>query len=179
VKDHAMFLRVAKRISEAIPAAAFLLAGEGELMPSIRTQTEELGLGGNTFFVGRCDKLAELLAASDVCVLTSRSEGFSNSILEYMAAGRPVVVTDVGGAREAVIEGETGYLVQSGDDKTMAERIISLLREPEKARAMGRQGKQLVEERFSCAAQLAQTEQLYDKLLQAPAAAAHKGKQSS
>jgi glycosyltransferase involved in cell wall biosynthesis len=96
-----------------------------------------------------------------------------------MAAGRPVVVTDVGGAREALVEGETGYLVQSGDDKTMAERIISLLREPEKARAMGRQGRQVVEERFSCAVQLAQTEQLYDKLLQAPAAAAHKGKQSS
>lgn len=165
VKDHAMFLRAAKRISEAIPAAAFLLAGEGELMPLIRTQAKELGLGGNAFFVGRCDRLAELLAASDVCVLTSKSEGFSNSILEYMAAGRPVVVTDVGGAREAVVEGETGYLVQSGDDKSMAERIISLLKEPIKARAMGRLGRQVVEDRFSSAAQLKRTEQLYDKLL--------------
>ncbi len=165
VKDHAMFLRAAKRISEAIPAAAFLLAGEGELMPLIRTQAKELGLGGNAFFVGRCDKLAELLAASDVCVLTSKSEGFSNSILEYMAAGRPVVVTDVGGAREAVVEGETGYLVQSGDDKSMAERIISLLQEPIKARAMGRLGRQVVEDRFSSAAQLKRTEQLYDRLL--------------
>ncbi len=165
VKDHAMFLRAAKRISEAIPTAAFLLAGEGELMPLIRTQAKELGLGGNAFFVGRCDKLAELLAASDVCVLTSKSEGFSNSILEYMAAGRPVVVTDVGGAREAVVEGETGYLVQSGDDKSMAERIISLLQEPIKARAMGRLGRQVVEDRFSSAAQLKRTEQLYDKLL--------------
>ena len=169
VKDHPMFLRAAKRIREAIPAAAFLLAGEGELMPLIRTQTEELGLSGDTFFVGRCQKLAELLAASDVCVLTSKSEGFSNSILEYMAAGRPVVVTDVGGAREVVVEGETGYLVQSGDDKTMAERIISLLRDPEKARAMGRQGRQVVEEKFSCAAQLERTEELYDRLLRAPA----------
>ncbi len=160
-----MFLRAAKRISEAIPAAAFLLAGEGELMPLIRTQAKELGLGGNAFFVGRCDKLAELLAASDVCVLTSKSEGFSNSILEYMAAGRPVVVTDVGGAREAVVEGETGYLVQSGDDKSMAERIISLLQEPIKARAMGRLGRLVVEDRFSSAAQLKRTEQLYDKLL--------------
>ncbi|MEP6741913.1 MAG: glycosyltransferase [bacterium] len=179
VKDHAMFLRAAKRISEAIPATAFLLAGEGKLMPLIRRQTEELGLVGNTFFVGRCDKVAELLAASDVCVLTSKSEGFSNSILEYMAAGRPVVATDVGGVREAVVEGESGYLVQSGDDKTMAERIISLLREPGKARAMGRQGRQMVEERFSCAAQLERTEQLYDKLLRAPPAVKHREKQSS
>jgi glycosyltransferase involved in cell wall biosynthesis len=179
VKDHSMFLRAAKRISETIPAAAFLLAGEGELMPLIRTQTEELGLGDDTFFIGRCDKLAELLAVSDVCVLTSKSEGFSNSILEYMAAGRPVVVTDVGGAREVVVEGETGYLVQSGDDKKMAERIISLLQEPEKARAMGQQGRQVVEEKFSCAAQLERTEELYDRLLRAPAAADHRENQSS
>jgi glycosyltransferase involved in cell wall biosynthesis len=179
VKDHSMFLRAAKRISEVIPAAAFLLAGEGELMPLIRKQTEELGLGSSTFFVGRCDKLGELLAASDVCVLASKSEGFSNSILEYMAAGRPVVVTDVGGAREVVVEGVTGYLVQSGDDETMAERIASLLREPEKARAMGQQGKQVVEERFSCAAQLERTEELYDKLLRVPATVAQKVVQSS
>jgi L-malate glycosyltransferase len=177
VKDHPMFLRAAKRVREAISAAAFLLAGEGELMPLIRTQTDELGLGTDTFFVGRCEKLAELLAASDVCVLTSKSEGFSNSILEYMAAGRPVVVTDVGGAREVVVEGETGYLVQSGDDKTMAERIISLLREPEKARTMGREGRQVVEEKFSCAAQLERTEELYGRLLRAPATV-QKGKQN-
>ena len=160
-----MFLRAAKRVSEAIPAAAFLLAGEGDLMPSIRAQAEELGVAANTFFVGRCEKLAELLAASDVCVLTSQSEGFSNSILEYMAAGRPVVVTDVGGAREAVVEGETGYLVRSGDDAAMAERVVSLLKDTDKARAMGEQGCRVVKEKFSRAVQLQRTEELYDRLL--------------
>ena len=165
VKDHSMFLRAAKRISEAIPAAAFLLAGEGELSPLIRRQANELGLGGDTFFVGRCDKLAELLAASDVCVLTSKSEGFSNSILEYMAAGRPAVVTDVGGAREAVVEGETGYLVRSGDDAALAERVVSLIKDKDKARAMGEQGWRVVKEKFSRAVQLQRTEELYDRLL--------------
>jgi glycosyltransferase involved in cell wall biosynthesis len=166
VKDYPMFLRAAQRIKVVIPDAAFLLAGEGELTESIRSLASELEIESSTFFLGRCEKIAELLNISDVCVLSSKAEGFSNSILEYMAAGRPVVATDVGGAKEAIIEGSTGYLVQSGDDKTMAERIISLLREPEKARAMGRQGRELVEERFSCTAQLQRTEELYDQLLQ-------------
>jgi glycosyltransferase involved in cell wall biosynthesis len=109
--------------------------------------------------------VAELLSVSEVCVLSSKAEGFSNSILEYMAAARPVVVTDVGGAREVVIEGETGHLVPSGDDAAMAARLIGLMCEPEKARAMGAAGRRVVEEKFSCEAQLAQTEELYDGLL--------------
>jgi glycosyltransferase involved in cell wall biosynthesis len=169
VKDHAMFLRMAQRVSDSIPATAFVLAGEGELMPSIMRQAEDAGLSANTFFTGACDKLAELLAVSDVCVLTSKSEGFSNSILEYMAAARPVVVTSVGGAGEAVREGETGYLVESGDDATMAQKVLLLLNDTEKARAMGERGYQLVKEKFSRAAQLANTEKLYDRLLQSRA----------
>jgi glycosyltransferase involved in cell wall biosynthesis len=165
VKDHAMLLRMARRVSDSIPAAAFVLAGEGELMPSIIKQADDAGLSANTFFTGACDKLAELLAVSDVCVLTSKSEGFSNSILEYMAAARPVVVTNVGGAGEAVMEGETGYLVESGDDATMAQKVLLLLNDAEKARAMGERGYQLVKEKFSRAAQLNHTEDLYDRLL--------------
>jgi glycosyltransferase involved in cell wall biosynthesis len=165
VKDYPMFLRAARRVHEAVPQAAFLLAGEGELMDSFRALADELGIADKTFFLGRCEKIAELLSASEVCVLSSKAEGFSNSILEYMAAARPVVATDVGGAREAIVEGETGYVVPSGDEAMMAERIISLLRDPERARAMGQAGRRLVEEKFSCEAQLRRTEELYDRLL--------------
>ncbi|PYS68230.1 MAG: glycogen synthase, partial [Acidobacteria bacterium] len=98
-------------------------------------------------------------------VLSSRAEGFSNSILEYMAAGRPVVVTDVGGAREAVVEGETGYIIPAGDDEGMADRIIQFLRDPKRARAMGEAGKQKVAQNFSCSAQLERTLALYESLL--------------
>ena len=76
-----------------------------------------------------------------------------------------MVATDVGGAREAVIEGRTGHIVPAGDDAAMAERIIALLREPERACEMGKRGRRLVEEKFSCAAQLEQTQALYDRLL--------------
>jgi glycosyltransferase involved in cell wall biosynthesis len=165
VKDHPTFLRAAQRISQAVPAARFVLAGQGPLTEKMRVYAEELGLGAKVFFTGRCDQVADLLSVSDVCVLSSVAEGFSNSILEYMGAGRPVVATNVGGALEAVTEGKTGYLVNPGDDATMAHRIIELLRNPAHANALGRCGQQVVEEKFSCAAQLAQTEKLYDQLL--------------
>ena len=165
VKDYPMFLRSARRVKDAVRDAAFLLAGEGELSDSLRGLAGELGINDSTFFLGRCERVAELLAVSEICVLSSKAEGFSNSILEYMAAGRPVVVTDVGGAREVVAEGETGYLAPSGDDAMMAERLIALLQDPERARALGAKGKRVVEEKFSCGAQLAHTQSLYDRLL--------------
>jgi L-malate glycosyltransferase len=165
VKDQRTFLRAAKRVRESAPRAAFVLAGQGKLTDSLKALASDLGLERDVFFIGRCNSIAELLAASDVCVLSSKAEGFSNAILEYMAASKPVVVTDVGGAREAVIEGETGYLVQAGDDELMAARIISLLSEPESARAMGERGRRVVEEKFSCEAQLNNTLNLYEKLL--------------
>jgi glycosyltransferase involved in cell wall biosynthesis len=165
VKDYPMFLRSARRVKDAVADAAFLLAGEGELTESFKALARELGIEDSTFFLGRCENVAELLSISEICVLSSKAEGFSNSILEYMAAARPVVVTDVGGAREVVNEGETGYLVASGDDAAMADRLISLLRDPERARTMGEKGRRVVEEKFSCEAQLARTEALYERLL--------------
>ena len=169
VKDHQTFLRAARRAHEAVPEAAFVIAGEGDLLEELRALAARFGLERDTFFIGRCGKLAELLFVSDICVLSSTSEGFSNSILEYMAAARPVVATDVGGAREAVVEGETGYLVRAGDDETMAQRIIYLLNNPRQAWAMGERGRRIVREKFSCEAQLERTQNLYQRLLRPPA----------
>lgn len=165
VKDHPMFLRAAARVRVAVPDAAFVIAGEGALMEGLRELTAQLGLERDVFFIGRCEKVAELLSVSDVCALSSTAEGFSNAILEYMAAARPVVVTDVGGAREAVIAGETGYIVPAGDDQQMAERMIELLRDPKRAGAMGERGRSLVEEKFSCERHMANTLDLYSELL--------------
>lgn len=165
-KDHPTFLKAARRVSEAVPDAAFVLAGEGPLTEELRVLARELGIEDRTFFLGRCMRIAELLAVSEVCVLSSKDgEGFSNAIVEYMAAARPVVATDVGGAREAIITGETGYIVPVRDDERMAARIIELLLEPERARATGERGKLVVEEKFSCETQLARTVELYDRLL--------------
>ena len=165
VKDHQMFLRAAQLVRQAVPEAKFILAGEGELVQSLRSFASELGLQDHALFIGRCDSVAELLAVSDIAVLSSKSEGFSNSILEYMGAGLPVVATDVGGIREAVMEGESGYIVSPGDYESLADRIITLLRRPEEARAMGIRGREVVKRNFSDHVQLKNTRDLYDRLL--------------
>ena len=165
-KDQRTFLRAARRVRAHVPAAAFVLAGEGALLDETRAYAAELGLQDCAFFTGRCAQVSELLNLSDVCVLSSRGvEGFSNSITEYMAAARPVVATDVGGAREAIVEGETGFVVAPGDDEALAARIITLLDNPDRAHAMGARGHERVRQMFSCAAQLARTEELYHTLL--------------
>lgn len=165
VKDHRTFLRAAARVRDDCPQAAFVLAGEGKLTDSLREFAVDLGLERDVFFIGRCERIAELLSISEVCVLSSKAEGFSNAILEYMAAGRAVVATDVGGAREAVIEGETGYIVSPSDSEAMALRIVELLRDPKRAKVMGKRGRLVVEENFSCDAQRDRTLALYDRLL--------------
>lgn len=167
VKDHPLFLRAAARVRAAVPDAGFVIAGEGNLMPGLREQAAQLGIEDDVFFIGRCDHVPNLLFASDVGVLSSKAEGFANAILEYMAAGLPVVATDVGGVREAVVEGESGFVVPSGDEELMAQRIIEVMQDPERARRMGQRGKQIVE-KFSCEHHLANTLELYDELLSIP-----------
>jgi len=165
VKDHPMFLRAAARVRATVPDAAFVIAGEGELMPGLKQLASELGIAEDVHFVGRCDDVASLLFASNIGALSSTSEGFANAILECMASGLPVVATDVGGVREAIVEGETGYIVPSGDDRMMAERIVQVLANDETARMMGNRGKSLVAEKFSKDKHLQNTLELYAELL--------------
>jgi len=131
----------------------------------LEAMAAELDIERYTYFVGRCDDVPALLAASSVCVLPSRAEGFSNAVLEYMAAGKPVVVTHVGGAAEVVVEGETGYLVDPDDDEAMAARIIELLRDDEKAAAFGAAARVRAAAEFSRARQMEKTLDLYRRLL--------------
>ena len=160
-----MFLRAAARVRHAVPDAAFIIAGEGELMPGLRELAAGLGIAGDVHFIGRCDDVAMLLHGSNVGVLSSKAEGFANAILEYMAAGLPVVATDVGGVREAIVEGETGHIVASGDDEQMAQRIIQVLANDDNARAMGARGRSVVSAKFSSEHHLRNTLELYDDLL--------------
>jgi glycosyltransferase involved in cell wall biosynthesis len=170
VKDHPTFLRAAARVHAAVPDAAFVIAGEGDLMPGLRDLALQLGIGDEVFFIGRCENVGKLLFASDIGVLSSKAEGFANAILEYMAAGLPVVSTDAGGVREAIVEGETGFIVSSGDHETMAERIIQIFTS-ERAESMGVLGRSIVEARFGCEHHLRNTLELYAELLAAPRAA--------
>lgn len=161
VKNHRMFLRAAARVKGAVSDVSFIIAGEGELVEETKAFAAELGLSDDAFFIGRCSKVTELLSISNVCCLTSESEGFSNSILEYMAAGKPVVATDVGGAAEAIVENETGFLVASNDDEALAVRLIELLKDRDEAERMGDNARQVAEAKFSLTARKEKTLEMY------------------
>ena len=165
VKNVPMLLRVAQRMTDTQPNTHFVIAGEGELKAELADLAEHLGVAENVHFVGRCTDVPALLSVSYACVLTSTAEGFSNSILEYMAAGKPVVATNVGGAAEAIEDGINGYLVNSDDDAAMSEWISQLLGDSEMVARCGAEGKRFVVEKFSIDSQLGNTIGLYDSLL--------------
>ncbi|MEJ7623924.1 MAG: glycosyltransferase [Pyrinomonadaceae bacterium] len=163
VKNIPMFLRVARRISDQWNDVRFVIAGEGELAPELSLMAKELGVHVRVDFLGRCSDVPALLASSYACVLTSNAEGFSNSILEYMAAGRPVVATSVGGAAEAITR-DTGFLVAPDDDAAMADCLQQLLADEMRAARMGIGGQERVKMEFSLERQIEHTVELYDQL---------------
>ncbi|MBK9165442.1 MAG: glycosyltransferase [Acidobacteria bacterium] len=165
VKNHEMFLRSAKLIGAEENTAIFVLVGEGELEAEFRQMAGELGIGGRCRFLGGRSDVREILSVSDVGVLCSRSEGFANAILEYMAAGLPVVATDVGGAREAVEHERTGFVIPASDVTALASSVLALLNDAEMSTAMGERGRAIAAERFSESAQLEAVISLYDSLL--------------
>ena len=112
VKDLPLFLRAAKVVSERCPQAAFLMVGRGQQLEELQALAEELGISDHVFFTRGEGRVVDYLSRMSIACLSSESEGLSNAILEYMAAGLPVVATDVGGNREAVVDSETGFLVR-------------------------------------------------------------------
>jgi glycosyltransferase involved in cell wall biosynthesis len=129
VKDHATLLRAAARLAPAWPGVRFVMVGEGAEREALESQAREAGISDRVLMPGRIAHEPGLPGIFDVAVLTSREEGFPNYVVEAMAAGRPVVATGVGGVPDAVEEGETGYLVTSGDDEALARSIDRLLRD--------------------------------------------------
>jgi glycosyltransferase involved in cell wall biosynthesis len=146
------------------PAARLLILGPGDHR-ALQTRAAELAVLDAVSFLGQRDDVADILAVADVGVLSSDFEGMPLAILEYMAAGLPVVSTDVGGVPEIVREGETGLLVPRGDSRALADRIGRLIADPELARRMGQNGRRLQQERFSAEAMVRETTALYERLL--------------
>ena len=165
IKNHRLFLQAARVVAEAVPQARFLVVGDGELREELEAYARDLGLDGKAFFTGWRRDLARLYADLDVVALTSINEGTPVSLIEAMAAGVPVVATGVGGVPDVVVDGETGHLVEAGEVKGMAEAIVELLRNPEKAREMGSAGREAVYPRFAVQTLMANVEGLYAELL--------------
>lgn len=165
-KGHRDLVDAARIVVEEIPNARFLLVGSdrGE-MGSLRSRIASCGLGEHVLFAGPRTDASSIVASSDLVVLPSHEEGFPNSILEGMAAGKAVVATNVGGIPEAVADGETGILVPPHNPAALARALLSLLQDPGRARSMGTSGRDRVAAMFPIDRMISGVERAYEALL--------------
>ena len=148
LKDHATAVRTLARVAARAPQARLVLVGDGPERPGVEAQVRELNLGDKVRFLGLRKDVARLLPGADLFLLTSVSEGIPLTVIEAMAAGLPVVATDVGGMSEVVADGSTGLLAPARDDAALAERILRLAGDPELRRRMGAAGRARAKDRF-------------------------------
>ena len=168
VKGHDVFIKAAAAIAPHFPKVSFSIAGEvlePDYFAELQTLVRDLGLTDRLHFSGGVTNLREHLSTADIFVLPSRSEGFSNAIIEAMAASLPVVATDVGGNAEAVKDGVTGFVIPPEEPAALSAAILRLLFEPSQARAMGVAGKSRVAEMFTTEAMMGQIVATYNNLL--------------
>jgi len=142
----------------------FILVGDGQLRGRVQKRVDELGLGGRFKLLGWRRDIPEILAATDIFVLTSLWEGLPRVLPQAMAMGIPIVATGVDGTPEAVVHGVNGFVTKPRDTRGMAERICYLLDHPQEAKAMGRCGKANVGE-FDIRRMVKEQEDLYLSLL--------------
>lgn len=148
-----------------VPGAQFVLVGEGPERAELEAMVGELGLGERVRFLGYREDIPELLASCDLFVLPSLYEGLPLSVLEAMAAGRPVIATAIGGTDEIITNGHTGLLVPAASATALARAIRLLLANPTLAGHLALSGRAWVRERFSAARMARSVEAIYDQLL--------------
>jgi len=163
-KGHKYFLEASKMVLKDFPVAKFLIVGEGELRSELEQFAEEIGIADNVIFTGYYKNLSEVLAAIDLFVIPSLTESLPLVVLEAMAAGKPVISTDVGGIPEVVIHGKTGLLVGPRKSVEMANSITLLLKNSEVMFDLAKNGRQLVYDEFSEKRFVGKTESLYSHL---------------
>ena len=162
-KNQAQLIGAWPRVIREVPRAQLLLVGEGPLRGALQKQVVRAGVP-NVWFFGYRDDVAAILSASDVFVLPSRREGLPRSIQEAMAAGKPVVATDVRGSRDLVEDGVTGLLVKVGDVDATAQAIARLLTDDELRRRMGEAARGRVQQ-YALDRVLVETAQIYRRYL--------------
>ncbi|QZA32870.1 glycosyltransferase family 4 protein [Hydrogenibacillus sp. N12] len=141
------------------------LIGDGPLREQVKNEVEKLGLHERVSFLGARKDVAERLAKAQIFVLTSKWEGFPRSILEAMRAGLPVIASDVGGVREAVIDGQTGYLIPRGDQERLQERLKQLILNHELRAQMGTAGRRRYEKHFTIERMVEKTLAVYEDVV--------------
>lgn len=169
IKGVEYFIEAAPAIREQVPSARFLILGGGRYREEFERLAEDRGVSAWMRFAGHQQEISRYYDAMDISVLTSLSEGLSITLLESLGHGLPVVATDVGGNREVVVDGVTGFLVPPKDVPSFVERVVRLLRDRELRRAMGRAGRERCVADFDIGRVGARYQDLYRSLLDPPA----------
>jgi L-malate glycosyltransferase len=164
VKGVDVFLAAAALVAEQHPKAMFRVAGEGDQRAELESTARQLGLAERFQLSGATKAVAEFLAELDIAVLPSRAEGMSNALLEYMAAGRPIVATSVGGNAELIEHGVHGLLVQPENPLALARAMGQLLTDRPLARRLGAAARQRARDRFGREAMVRRFERFYEGL---------------
>lgn len=165
IKEHGTLLRAAAMLRTRWPSLHVVIVGDGESRGSLEQMCAALGIADRVHFAGYRPNIPNLNHAFDVAVLCSRSEGFPNTIVEAMAAGRPVVASQVGGIADAVIHGRTGLLVPAGDALAFAAAIATFLSNRDLAERMGDAGRRRARMEFDASSAIARLEALYESLV--------------
>ena len=166
-KNHKLFLSIAKAVLDMSENKniKFLVIGDGPLKKELETHSKHLGIGDNVIFTGERTDIPELLHSMDIFVMTSSYEGLSNTIMEAMSAGLPVIATNVGGNSELIVNGESGFLCASNNAIVFSEKVLSLINNEDKARQMGEHGKRRIEEEFGVERMVSETETIYNNIV--------------
>ena len=159
------FLEAAVVVLKEFPDVKFVIAGDGANRPELEAYAAKLSIAPSVLFTGFRTDLPDLLREADISVLPSLSEGLSNSLLEAMSAGVPVIATNVGGNPEIVEDGVSGILVPVRDSAALAEAMVRMFCNPELRKAMGAAGRKRIATTFSMERSLESVERLYEKLI--------------
>jgi glycosyltransferase involved in cell wall biosynthesis len=167
LKGHEFLVRAAPAIVAAWPNARFLLIGDGTLRKQVECQVAGVGLTDRFTFLGLAapERIPELIAAMDVVVHASLREGLARAVVQALLVGRPVVSYDVDGAREVVIDGETGYLVPPKSIDELAQAVSRLAADPALRAQMGSAGQRRFADPFRQERMVDELHRLYERLL--------------
>jgi glycosyltransferase involved in cell wall biosynthesis len=169
-KGHIDLIHALSEIHMALPRdwVMALVGRDSGIAPELKALAHRLGVADHILWLGERSDAIAICSAADIGVLSSHQEGFSNSVLEGMAAGVAMVVTDVGGNAEAVVDGVSGLVVPARDPSALGQALLRLANEPAARERMAQSGQQRVAENFSLAACVNQYAGLYKALLSQP-----------
>lgn len=167
VKGHQYLIAAIPAVLAKCPNTTFIFAGRGQLEGELKEQAHQLGVAQKVRFLGLRQDIPRILAVLHAFVLPSLSEGLSMAILEAMVAGKPVIATDVGGNPELVEDSETGYLVPSQNSQALADRLISLLMNRDRALQFGKVGQLRAQGQFSLRTMVREYQGIYDQCIEA------------